>query len=111
MRGSERYRWFALAAVMLGTVMGPLDASIANVALATIGRAFSMSVDNVEWVLLAYLLTTASTVALFGRLGDMLGLKRIYLIGFGVFGLSSLVCALAPSLLTVVGLWVLAAAG
>jgi EmrB/QacA subfamily drug resistance transporter len=102
MRGSERYRWFALAAVMLGTVMGPLDASIANVALATIGRAFSMSVDNVEWVLLAYLLTTASTVALFGRLGDMLGLKRIYLIGFGVFGLSSLVCALAPSLLTLI---------
>jgi EmrB/QacA subfamily drug resistance transporter len=101
-RESERYRWFALGAVMIGTVMGPLDASIANVALATIGHAFSTGVDNVEWVLLAYLLTMASTVALFGRLGDMIGQKRIYLIGFAVFGLSSLMCALAPSLLTLI---------
>jgi len=98
-RESERYRWYALAAVMLGTVMGPLDGSIANVALTTIGRAFSTSVDNVEWVLLSYLLVTASTVALFGRLGDMIGQKRIYLIGFAVFGATSLSCALAPSLL------------
>jgi EmrB/QacA subfamily drug resistance transporter len=87
---------------MLGTVMAPLDGSIANVALATIARVFATSVDNAEWILLAYLLTTASTVALFGRLGDMAGQKRIYLIGFGVFGVSSIACALAPSLVALV---------
>jgi len=102
LRGSERYRWYALSTVMLGTVMAPLDGSIANVALATIAHVFSTSVDNAEWILLAYLLTTATTVALFGRLGDMLGQKRIYLAGFGVFGLSSIACALAPSLAVLV---------
>lgn len=102
LRESGRYKWYALAAVMLGTVMGPLDGSIANVALATIGRAFSTPVDSVEWVLLAYLLLTASTVAMFGRLGDMIGKKRIYLAGFGIFGLSSIACALAPSLLALI---------
>ena len=102
MRESGRYKWYALAAVMLGTVMGPLDGSIANVALTTIGRVFATTVDTVEWVLLAYLLVSASTVAMFGRLGDMIGQKRIYLIGFGVFGASSIACALAPSLIALV---------
>lgn len=97
-RSSDRYRWYALGAVMLGTVMGPLDASIANVALPTIGRAFHRGVDAVEWVLLAYTIVTASTLVLFGRLGDIVGQKRIYLSGFAVFGSGSLACALAPSL-------------
>ncbi|MGZ3496728.1 MAG: MFS transporter [Vulcanimicrobiaceae bacterium] len=95
---SSAYKWYALAAVMLGTVMGPLDGSVVNVALATIARAFNTRVDNVEWVLLAYMLVTASTLILFGRLGDMIGQKRIYLAGFALFGLSSLACALAPAL-------------
>jgi EmrB/QacA subfamily drug resistance transporter len=97
-RSSERYRWYALGAIMLGTVMGPLDASIANVAMPAIARALHRNVDEAEWVLLAYMLVTASTLVLFGRLGDMLGQKRIYLTGFAVFGLGSLACALAPSL-------------
>jgi MFS family permease len=70
MRDSPRYKWYALAAVMLGTLMAPLDSSIANVALPTIGRAFHTWVDNTEWVLLAYMLTTSSTLVLFGRLGN-----------------------------------------
>jgi EmrB/QacA subfamily drug resistance transporter len=99
MAGKEsNYKWYVLGAVMLGTVMGPLDGSIANVALATIGRVFRTSVDNVEWVLLAYLLVTASTLVLFGRIGDMIGQKRVYIAGFATFGLSSVACAFAPSL-------------
>lgn len=82
---------------MLGTFMSPLDASIANVALPTIGRAFHVAVDNTEWVLIAYMLVTSSTLVLFGRLGDLLGQKRVYTIGFAIFGLSSLACAFAPS--------------
>lgn len=89
---------------MLGTFMSPLDASIANVALPTIGRAFHTPVDNTEWVLMAYMLVTSSTLVLFGRLGDLWGQKRVYTIGFAIFGLSSLACAFAPSF------WLLVAA-
>jgi EmrB/QacA subfamily drug resistance transporter len=82
---------------MLGTFMSPLDASIANVALPTIGRAFHTSVDTTEWVLIAYMLTTSSTLVLFGRLGDLIGQKRVYTIGFAIFGASSIACAFAPN--------------
>jgi EmrB/QacA subfamily drug resistance transporter len=102
-RSQSNYKWYVLGAIMLGTIMGPLDGSIANVALATIGRAFRTSVDNVEWVLLAYLLISASTLVLFGRIGDMIGQKRVYLVGFAIFGLSSIACAFAPSLWAMVG--------
>jgi EmrB/QacA subfamily drug resistance transporter len=97
-RTHEQYRWYALAVIMLGSMMGTIDASIANVALPTISRVFGTSVDNAEWVILSFMLVTASTLVLFGRLGDMFGQKRIYLSGFGVFGLSSFACAFAPSL-------------
>jgi EmrB/QacA subfamily drug resistance transporter len=103
LRASRNYKWYALGAVMLGTFMSPLDASIANVALPTIGRAFHTPVDNTEWVLIAYMLTTSSTLVLFGRLGDLWGQKRVYTIGFAIFGLASLACALAPSFWLLVG--------
>lgn len=77
--------------------MSPLDASIANVALPTIGRAFHTPVDYTEWVLIAYMLVTSSTLVLFGRLGDVWGQKRVYVIGFAVFGAASAACAFAPS--------------
>ncbi|NNM99314.1 MAG: MFS transporter [Candidatus Eremiobacteraeota bacterium] len=97
-RASERYSRYAVATVMLGTVMGPLDGSIANVAMPTIARFYHRGVDEAEWVLLAYMLVTASTLVLFGRIGDIFGHKRVYQTGFGIFGLGSLLCALAPSL-------------
>jgi EmrB/QacA subfamily drug resistance transporter len=88
---------------MLGSFMSPLDASIANVALPTIGRAFHTAVDNTEWVLIAYMLVTSSTLVLFGRLGDLLGQKSVYTIGFAIFGASSLACAFSPSFWFLVG--------
>jgi EmrB/QacA subfamily drug resistance transporter len=97
LRASTNYKWYALAAVMLGSFMSPLDASIANVALPTIGHAFGTPIDAVEWVLIAYMLTTSATLVLFGRLGDLIGQKRVYAIGFAIFGASSLACAFAPA--------------
>lgn len=97
-RAHEQYRWYALAVIMLGSMMGTIDASIANVAMPTIARVYGTSVDNAEWVILSFMLVTASTLVLFGRLGDMFGQKRIYFGGFAIFGLSSLACALSPSL-------------
>lgn len=97
-RGSVRYRWYALAVIMTGSMMGTLDASIANVAIPTLGRVYHHSLDDAEWVILAFMLVSASTLVLFGRLGDMVGQKRVYLTGFAIFGASSLACALAPTL-------------
>ncbi len=97
-RESEHYRWYALAVIMTGSMMGTLDASVANVAMPTLARVYSTSVDNAEWVILSFMLVSASTLVLFGRLGDMFGQKRIYLGGFAIFGLSSLACAFSPTL-------------
>ncbi len=97
-RSHGQYRWAALGVIMLGSMMGTLDASIANVALPTIARVYQHTVDDTEWVILSFMLVTASTLVLFGRLGDIFGQKRIYLIGFAIFGASSLTCAFAPSL-------------
>ena len=97
-RSHGQYRWYALAVIMLGSTMGTLDASIANVALPTISRAYHHSVDDTEWVILSFMLVTASTLVVFGRLGDIFGQKRIYLGGFAIFGASSIACAFAPSL-------------
>lgn len=98
LRESEQYRWYALAVIMAGSTMGTLDASIANVAMPTLAHVYHSSVDNAEWVILSFMLVTASTLVLFGRLGDMFGQKRIYLGGFALFGLSSLACAFSPTL-------------
>jgi len=82
--------------------MSPFDGTVANVALPSISRSLRTGVDSAEWVLLTYLLVTAATLPLFGRLSDMLGGKRIYLAGFAVFAAGSLVCVLAPSLVILV---------
>ncbi len=95
---SSRYKWLVLCVVMLGTFMAPLDASVANVALPQIAKSFHTGVDATEWVLLTYLLVSASTLILFGRLGDLIGQKSVYLLGFVVFGLSSAGCAFSGSL-------------
>lgn len=88
---------------MLGTFMSPFDGTVANVALPSIARSLSTGVDASEWVLLSYLLATASTLTLFGRLGDSIGGKPVYVTGFAVFGLSSLACAFSPNLWFLVG--------
>ena len=102
LRSSERHPWFTLGAVMLGTIMGPLDGSIANIALPTIATSYHQSIAHTEWVLLAYMLVMASTLVIFGRLGDIFGQKRVYLGGFAIFAVGSLACTIAPSLSTLI---------
>lgn len=96
---------------MFGSVMGPLDGSIANVAMPSIAHAFGRGVDEAEWVLLAYMLVTASTLVFFGRLGDIAGQKRLYLGGFALFGIASLGCSFAPTLAWLIALRVMQALG
>ena len=92
----QRYR--VLAAVMLGGIMGPIDASIVNVILPTISGYFGASIATAQWVPLIYLLTISSLLLFYGRLGDIMGYKRIYLAGLLCFVLTSALCGLAPTI-------------
>jgi EmrB/QacA subfamily drug resistance transporter len=104
-------RWLVLVAVGLGIFLSTVDGSIVNLALPTLEEEFDTSFAAVQWVVLAYLLTLATLVLAIGRLGDMLGKKRIYTSGFGVFTAASLLCGLAPSLPWLIGFRVIQAVG
>ena len=84
--------------VALGTFMCSFDLNAVNMALPLMQSAFSASTAIVEWVVVAYLLTLSSLLLGFGRLGDIGGLKRVFVAGFAVFTLASLCCALSPSI-------------
>ncbi len=90
--------WLAVAAVCVGAFMGQLDASIVTVALPTFQHTFDASVGAVTWVGLSYLLVLVATVTAVGRLADMWGRKLLYVYGFVIFTLASLLCGLAPGL-------------
>jgi len=94
--GTGPGRW-VLAATVLGSAIGFIDATVVNVALPTIGRDFDASVASLQWTINGYLLTLAALILLGGALGDRYGRRRVFLIGVVWFGLASLLCALAPS--------------
>ena len=91
-------RYLVLAAVMLGGIMGPIDASIVNVILPTIAGFFGAPLAVAQWVPLIYLLTISSLLLFYGRLGDILGYKRVYLAGLLCFTVTSGLCGLAPTI-------------
>lgn len=96
-------RW-ALASLSLSALMPSLDTSIANVGLPTLAQAFAASFQEIQWIVLAYLLTITSLIVSVGRLGDMIGRRRLLQAGIGLFTAASLLCGVAPSL------WLLIAA-
>src|SRR5271168_910087 len=86
-----------LLVVCLAQFMVILDVSIVNVALPAIHNALAFSTTGLQWVVNAYTLTFAGFLMLGGRCADLLGRRRVFLAGTGLFALSSLVCALADS--------------
>jgi EmrB/QacA subfamily drug resistance transporter len=90
-------RW-ALASLSLSMLMPSLDTSIANVGLPALSRAFAAPFQAIQWVVLAYLLAITALIVGAGRLGDILGRRRLLLAGIGLFTVASLACALAPDL-------------
>ena len=94
---TSRARWGALAVVSLATLMAYLDNNVINVAIPTIQRSLHLSVSGLEWIVSSYLLTLAGLMLVGGRLGDVYGRRRVFLIGLAVFTLSSLVSGLAGS--------------
>jgi EmrB/QacA subfamily drug resistance transporter len=95
--GLDSRRWWALAAVSLAAFMTYLDNNIVNVAIPTIQRSLDLSVSGLEWVVSSYLLTVAGLLLVGGRLADMFGRRRLFLVGMVVFTLSSLAAGLAGS--------------
>lgn len=81
-----------------GALIGQLDASIVQLALPTLKDAFGVSVNDVRWVAIAYLLAFASCLPIFGRLCEMFGRKLLYLTGFALFTIASLLCGWADRL-------------
>jgi len=90
-------KWITLAAVAFGLFMIMLDNTVVNVALPAIERDLHVSISSLEWVVTAYALTFAALLITGGKLGDLYGRKRIFIVGIAVFTLSSLACGLAPS--------------
>src|SRR6266853_4691601 len=90
-------RWKALTVVCAAFFMTVLDVSIVNVALPSIGRALSFSRDNLQWVITAYAITFGGFLLAGGRAGDLLGRRRMFLLGVVVFTLASFFCGLAWS--------------
>src|SRR5258705_6019313 len=102
-RRSDRRRWIALFVVCLGQLMIVLDTTIVNVALPSIQSDLHVSQSSLTWVIDGYLITFGSLLLLAGRLGDLFGRKRIFLIGIGSFVAASMICGLAQSEATLIG--------
>jgi EmrB/QacA subfamily drug resistance transporter len=90
-------KWLVLTSVSLGTLMATLDGSIVNIALPAIQTDFTIDLTTVEWVVVAYLLVVGSLLLPFGRLGEVLTFKRVYLVGFAIFTLASICCGVSPN--------------
>jgi EmrB/QacA subfamily drug resistance transporter len=92
-----RTRWLALYVLCLGDLMIVLDGTIVNVALPSIRDDLGFSQTSLAWVVNAYLLTFGGFLLLGGRLGDLFGHRRLFLIGIALFTLASLACGVASS--------------
>jgi EmrB/QacA subfamily drug resistance transporter len=96
-RKRERRRWTALAVLCLGQLMMVLDATIVNVALPSIQRDLHFSQGNLTWVMNGYLITFGGFLLLAGRLGDLVGRKKVFLSGLILFTAASVLCGVAGS--------------
>ena len=99
----SRTRWLALIVLCLGDLMIVLDTTIVNVALPSIREDLGFSETSLAWVVNAYLLTFGGFLLLGGRLGDLFGHRRLFLIGIALFTAASLACGLASSQAFLVG--------
>src|SRR5256714_3742077 len=93
----NRTRWLALIVLCLGDLMIVLDTTIVNVALPSIRADLGFSETSLAWVVNAYVLTFGGFMLLGGRLGDLFGHRRLFLVGIALFTAASLTCGLAGS--------------
>ena len=94
---TDRSRWIALVVLCVGMLMIVLDVTVVNVALPNIQSDLRFSQSSLAWVVNAYLIAFGGLLLLAGRLGDLLGRRRVFLAGLVVFTTASLVCGLSDS--------------
>src|SRR5215475_5826052 len=94
---NDQNRWLALYVLCAGMLMIVLDVTIVNVALPTIQDSLGFSQSALAWVVNAYLVPFGGLLLLAGRLGDLLGQRRMFLTGLAVFVAASLLCAAAEN--------------
>src|ERR1044071_9382978 len=93
----ENRKWWPLAAGAVGLFMIMLDNTVGNVALPSIQRSLGLKISELEWVVTGYALTFGAFMLTGGKLADLLGRRRIFVVGLAIFTLSSLACGLAGS--------------
>ena len=91
-------RWWVAVNVSMGVFMSTLDASVVNISLPTITQSFHTQLKVVAWVVTAYLIVITGCLLIMGRLTDLLGQRKIYLVGFSTFTLGSAFCGLSPTI-------------
>src|ERR1700740_959869 len=92
---TDRGRWIALVVLCVGVLMIILDSTVVNVALPAIQRDLGFSQANLAWVVNAYLISFGGLLLLAGRLGDLVGRRRVFLVGMVLFTAASFVCGLS----------------
>src|ERR671928_1333608 len=107
----ELRKWWTLFAVAFGLFMIMLDNTVVNVALPSIRKDLGISISELEWVVNAYALTFGVLLLSGGKLADLLGRRRIFVVGLVVFTASSLVCGLATGASVLIGARVVQAVG
>src|SRR6478736_4513362 len=100
---SDRRRWIALGVLCLGQLMMVLDATIVNVALPSIQHDLHFSQSSLTWVINGYLVTFGGFLLLAGRVGDLIGRKRVFLAGLVLFTAASILCGVANSQALLIG--------
>ncbi|PZS10051.1 MAG: MFS transporter [Acidimicrobiales bacterium] len=102
-REQDRSRWVALYVLCVGMLMIVLDVTVVNVALPSIQDDLGFSQSSLAWVVNAYLIAFGGLLLLAGRLGDLIGRRKIFLVGLGIFTAASLLCGVAQSQWLLVG--------
>ena len=100
---TDRSRWIALYVLCVGMLMIVLDGTVVNVALPSIQADLGFSQSSLAWVVNAYLIAFGGLLLLAGRLGDLIGRRRVFLTGLAVFTIASLLCGVAQTQAMLIG--------
>jgi len=96
-------KWWGLIAVGIANFMTALYSAVVNTVIPLIMGSFGVDFAMAEWVVMAYLLGVSSLILTFGRMGDMIGHKRVFLLGSAIFSMGSVLCGLAPTVEVLIG--------
>lgn len=107
----KHYNWIVFCVIAMGTFMATLDSSIVNIALPKISAQLKVTPTVAGWIVTSYLLVLSSLLLFFGKVGDLLGRRKLYSYGFLVFILGSLFCALSENITLLIASRVLQGVG